>query len=128
MEYISTDESEKFDIKHGALTESPVRGSTARYVKRLVSKESGEQEQLVSSIQSTSQSQKPETSVIDADNVLMTPTCANTEQTSNRLPMLPPSVSTDAVPTWVLMLPPDMAAMATVAWFYGSIPQLDVAA
>jgi hypothetical protein len=32
MEYISTDESEKFDIKHGALTESPVRGSTARYV------------------------------------------------------------------------------------------------
>jgi DNA-directed RNA polymerase specialized sigma subunit len=32
MEYISTDESEKFDIKHGILTESPVRGSTARYV------------------------------------------------------------------------------------------------
>ena len=32
MKYISTDESEKYDIKHGALTESPVKGSTARFI------------------------------------------------------------------------------------------------
>jgi hypothetical protein len=31
MEYISTD-FEKRDIKHGTLTESPLRGSTARYI------------------------------------------------------------------------------------------------
>jgi hypothetical protein len=32
MEYISTEDSEKYDIKHGRLTESPLRGSTARYI------------------------------------------------------------------------------------------------
>jgi len=32
MSYISTDESEKYDIKHGALTESPVPGSTTRFI------------------------------------------------------------------------------------------------
>jgi hypothetical protein len=32
MEYISTDDSEKYHIKHGALTESPIRGSTARFI------------------------------------------------------------------------------------------------
>jgi hypothetical protein len=32
MEYINTDISEKFDIKYGTLTESPARGSTARYI------------------------------------------------------------------------------------------------
>jgi hypothetical protein len=32
MEYISTDESGKYDIKHGTLTESPVRGSTSRFI------------------------------------------------------------------------------------------------
>jgi len=32
MQYISTDESEKYDIKNGLLTESPVRGSTTRFI------------------------------------------------------------------------------------------------
>jgi hypothetical protein len=32
MQYIRTDDSEKYDIKHGALTESPVKGSTARFI------------------------------------------------------------------------------------------------
>jgi hypothetical protein len=66
------------------------------------------------------QSQKPEMAVIncDHDHELVTQTCAISEQTSND----------GAIPTWVLMLPPDMAAMATVAWFYGSIPELGVAA
>src|SRR5215469_5214743 len=32
MEYISTDEFENCDIKHGALTESPLPGSTSRYI------------------------------------------------------------------------------------------------
>jgi hypothetical protein len=32
MEYISTDDSEKYDIKHGALSESPLGGSTARFI------------------------------------------------------------------------------------------------
>jgi hypothetical protein len=32
MEYISTDDSEKLDIKHGTFTETPLRGSTARYI------------------------------------------------------------------------------------------------
>ena len=88
------------------------------------------------------QSQKPEMAVIDTHHELVTQTCpisersgngelvvqtyAITEQTSNL--MLPPGVNPNDVPTWVLMLPPDMAAMATVAWFYGSLPQLDVAA
>ena len=31
MEYINTD-SEKYDIKHGRITENPLRGSTARYI------------------------------------------------------------------------------------------------
>jgi hypothetical protein len=74
-------------------------------------------------------SQKPETAVIDNQPELMTQTCAISEQTSNQPRMLPPGVTADdAVPTWVLMLPPDMAAMATVAWFYGSIPEMGVAA
>jgi hypothetical protein len=30
--YISTDEFEKLDIKHGTLTESPLRRTTARYI------------------------------------------------------------------------------------------------
>jgi hypothetical protein len=32
MEYISTEDSDKYDITHGRLTESPLRGSTARYI------------------------------------------------------------------------------------------------
>jgi hypothetical protein len=32
MEYISTEDSDKYDIKHGRLTESPLRGSTAGYI------------------------------------------------------------------------------------------------
>jgi hypothetical protein len=32
MEYISTDESEKYDIKHGVLTESPLPGSATRFI------------------------------------------------------------------------------------------------
>jgi hypothetical protein len=89
--------------------------------KRLVSKkEVAEQGQSASSIQSTAKSQKPEMSVIDADNVSMTPTCVTTEQTTNTREL--------DIPTWVLMLPPDMAAMATVAWFYGSLPEMDMAA
>jgi hypothetical protein len=32
MEYISTDDFEKYDIKYGRLTENPLRGSSARYV------------------------------------------------------------------------------------------------
>ena len=71
------------------------------------------------------ESQKSEMAVRD-NHELVTQTCAITEQTSNL--MLPPGVNPNDVPTWVLMLPPDMAAMATVAWFYGSIPDLDVAA
>jgi hypothetical protein len=63
--------------------------------------------------------------VIDTDRVLMTPTCPTTERTGNHLPL---GVAADAVPTWVLMLSPDMAAMATVAWFYGSLPEMDMAA
>ena len=58
--------------------------------------------------------------MIDADNVSMTPTCVTTEQTTNTREL--------DIPTWVLMLPPDMAAMATVAWFYGSLPEMDMAA
>jgi hypothetical protein len=56
----------------------------------------------------------------------MAHTCPSTEQTGNR--KLLPGVGTDAVPAWVLMLPPDMAAIAAVTWFYGSMPDLDVAA
>lgn len=93
-------------------------------------------------------------SVIDTHHELVTQTCLNTAQTGNgddlrgmpadlsahyppvpsydnviQMPtMLPPGVKPDAVPTWVLMLPPDMAALATVAWFYGSLPQLKMAA
>jgi hypothetical protein len=70
--------------------------------------------------------QKPEIPAVDMHHELVTQTCAKPEQTSNL--MLPPGVNPNDVPTWVLMLPPDMAAMATVAWFYGSIPQLGVAA
>jgi hypothetical protein len=32
MEYISTDDSEKYDIEHGHLTENPLRGSSSRFV------------------------------------------------------------------------------------------------
>jgi hypothetical protein len=32
MEYIRTDEADHFDIKYGELSESPVRGSTARFI------------------------------------------------------------------------------------------------
>jgi hypothetical protein len=32
VKYISTDDFEKLDIKHGTLTESPLRGTTARYI------------------------------------------------------------------------------------------------
>jgi hypothetical protein len=32
MEYVSTDDSEKYDIKHGQLAETPLRGSAYRYV------------------------------------------------------------------------------------------------
>jgi hypothetical protein len=32
MEYISTEDSEKYDIKQGALSESPLPGSTARFI------------------------------------------------------------------------------------------------
>ena len=95
--------------------------------ERLVSKKGvAEKKRSVSSIQSTSQSEKTETPVTDTAIELMAHTCPSTEQTGNR--KLLPGVGADAVPAWALMLPPDMAAMATVAWFYGSIPDLDVAA
>jgi hypothetical protein len=32
MKYINTDDSEKYDFKYGVLTESPLRGSTARFI------------------------------------------------------------------------------------------------
>jgi hypothetical protein len=101
-----------------------------------------------------SQSQKTEIAVIHKHHELVTQTCPISERTGNdgdlrgmpkdlsahyppvpsycnvvQMPtILPPGVSPNAIPSWVLMLPSDMAAMATVAWFYGSIPQLDVAA
>src|SRR6516225_6898014 len=32
MKYINTDDSEKYDFKYGVLTESPLRGSTTRFI------------------------------------------------------------------------------------------------
>jgi hypothetical protein len=32
VKYINTEDSDKYDIRHGSLSESPIRGSTARYI------------------------------------------------------------------------------------------------
>jgi hypothetical protein len=123
--------------------------------KRVVSKEGAVRANSIKQVSNQmSESQKTEMAVIHTHHELVTQTCAKPEQTSNdgdlrgmpkdlsahyppvpsycnvvQMPtILPPGVSPNAIPSWVLMLPPDMAAMATVAWFYGSLPELDMAA